>query len=123
MSKKLATGRLREARIELLQARAAVERQTLNQGMRHLGQDIQPLALLRSFLPASVARKRPSDWLFQGLGLARRYPYLVSAASALFSGVRKRNRLLRVGVGLLISWQLARGLGGRDNAQSDQTGR
>jgi len=115
MARKPSASRLREVKIELLRARAAIERQTLQNSLRHVGQDLQPGALLRSFLPASVSRKRPTDWLFQGLGLLRRYPFIVSTASALLSGVRKRNRLLRLGAGLLLSWQVARNMSGRDD--------
>ncbi|NYT67736.1 hypothetical protein [Pusillimonas noertemannii] len=115
MASKPSASRLREVKIELLRARAAIERQTLQNSLRHVGQDLQPGALLRSFLPASVSRKRPTDWLFQGLGLLRRYPFIVSTASTLLSGVRKRNRLLRLGAGLLLSWQVARNMGGRDD--------
>ncbi len=115
MARKPSASRLREVKIELLRARAAIERQTLQNSLRHVGRDLQPGALLRSFLPASVSRRRPSDWLFQGLGMLRRYPFIVSTASALLSGVRKRNRLLRLGAGLLLSWQVARNMGGRDD--------
>lgn len=115
--------RLREAHIELLRARAAIERQTLRNSFRHLGNDLQPSALLRSLLPASLGRKRPTDWLFQGLGLMKRYPFLVSAVSTVFSGARKKHRLLRMGAGLLISWQLARGLGARNDARPAQADR
>lgn len=115
MASKPSKARLREVRIELLRARAAIERQTLGNSLRHLGQDLKPSALLRGLLPASVSRKRPTDWVFQGLGLMRRYPFIVSTASALLSGVRKRHRLLRLGAGLLLSWQVARNMGGRDD--------
>ncbi|TFL13177.1 hypothetical protein CSC67_14890 [Pusillimonas caeni] len=114
MAKKASAARMREVKIELLRARAAIERQTLHNSLHHLGQDLQPRALLRSLLPAAVSRKRPTDWLFQGVGLMRRYPVIVSTASALLSGVRKRHRLLRLGAGLLLSWQVARNMGGRD---------
>lgn len=120
MASKPSAAKLREARIELLRARAALERQTLGNSVRHLGNDLQPSALLRSFLPASVGRQRPSDWLFQGLGLMRRYPFLVSAVTTLFSGARKRNRLLRLGAGLLVSWQLAKGLSARNQGPADR---
>jgi len=113
MANKPSAAKLREVRIELLRARAALERQTLGTSIRHLGQDLKPSALLRSFLPGSVSRKRPTDWLFQGLSLMRRYPFIVSTASALLSGVRKRRRLLRLGAGLLLSWQVARNMSDR----------
>lgn len=114
MARRPSQARLREVRIELLRSRAALERQSLGNSLRHLGQDLKPSALLRSLLPASMSRKRPTDWLFQGLGLMKRYPFIVSTASALLSGVRKRHRLLRIGAGLLLSWQVARSMGGRD---------
>jgi len=120
MGNKPPTSREREIKIELLRARAAIERQTLRNSLHHLGQDLQPSALLRSLLPSSVGRKRPTDWLFQGVGLMKRYPFLVSTVSALFSGVRKRHRLLRMGAGLLLSWQLARGLGAYNEDSSKQ---
>lgn len=115
MAKRPVTAQLREARIELLRARAAIERQTLRNSLHHLGNDLQPSSLLRSFLPKSAGRGRPTDWLFQSLGLMKRYPFLVSAVSTLFSGVRKRNRLFRLGAGLLLSWQLTRSLSARNN--------
>ncbi|WP_397474056.1 hypothetical protein [Pusillimonas sp.] len=115
MAKKPSAARLREVKIELLRARAAIERQTLGNSFRRLGQDLKPSALLRGLLPASVSRKRPTDWMFQGLNLVRRYPFIVSTASALLSGVRKRHRLLRLGAGLLLSWQVARNMGGDSN--------
>src|SRR5690606_22920566 len=115
MAKETSSARLREVKIELLRARAAIERQSLQNSLHHLGQDLQPKALLRSLLPASMSRKRPTDWLFQGVSLMRRYPFIVSTASALLSGVRKRHRLLRLGAGLLLSWQVARNMGGRDD--------
>lgn len=116
MADKPSAAKLREVKIELLRARAAIERQTLGSSVRHLAQDIKPSSLLRSLLPASFSRKRPTDWVFQGLSLMRRYPFIVSTASALLSGVRKRHRLLRLGAGLLLSWQVARNMGGHDKA-------
>lgn len=110
MTNKTPSSRQREIQIELLRARAAIERQTLSTGLKHLGHDLQPGSLLRSLLPKSVGRKKPSELLFQGVSLLRRYPFLISTASAVFSGVRKRKRLLRIGAGLLLSWQLSRGL-------------
>jgi len=113
MAKSPSKARLREVKIELLRARAAIERQTLGNSLRHLGQDLKPAALVRGLLPASVSSKKPTDWLFQGVRLARRYPFILSTASALLSGVRKRHPLLRLGAGLLLSWQVARNMGGR----------
>lgn len=118
MAKLPSGARLREVKIELLRARAAIERQTLANGFRHLGQDIKPASLLRGLLPASISRTRPTDLLFQGFSLMRRYPFIVSTASALLSGVRKRHHLLRLGAGLLLSWQVARSMSGRNEDDS-----
>ncbi len=116
MANKPSAAKLREVRIELLRARAALERQTLGNSIRHISHDIKPSSLLRSLLPSSGKRKRPSDWLVQGMNLVRRYPFILPTASALLSGVKKRNRLLRLGAGLLLSWGVARNMGGKDAA-------
>ena len=115
MAKQASEDQLRSMRIELLRARAALERKALGNNLRHVGQELTPSSLLRSFLPGGVSSSRPSDWLLQGMGLVKRYPFLFSAVSTVFSGVRKKHRWLRVGVGLLLSWQLARKMGGKDS--------
>src|SRR3546814_5917573 len=108
MAKQASAGKLREVRIELLRARAAIQRQALGNSVRNLGHDLTPSALLKSVLPGSGGRKGPTDWLAEGIGLIKRYPFIVSTASALFSGVRKRHRLVRLGAGLRLNWQVAR---------------
>jgi len=108
MAKKPSASQLRDVRIELLRARAAVERQALARGAHSLATELTPAALVRGMLPRGLSGRRPTDWLFQGARLLRRYPYLLSAASTVLSGVRKRHRLLRIGAGLLLSWGLAR---------------
>lgn len=122
MAKKQSAGQLREVRIELLRARAAIQRQALSNNVRSLGNDLTPSALLKGLLPGSVGRKRPADWVGEGLGLLRRYPFILSTASALFSGARKRHRLVRLGAGLLLTWQVARSMSGR-NEKDVQAGR
>lgn len=121
MSSKPSATRMREIQIELLRARAAIERQTLGHTIRHLGEDLKPSSLVRSFLPSSGGSgKKPTDYLFQGLSLVRRYPFIMSTASALLSGVRKRNRLLRMAAGLLLSWQVARNMGSKDDPRIER---
>lgn len=99
---------LREIRKEMLRARAQVERHELGRGSRRLREDLTPGSLLRTMVPAGLTSKRPTDWLVDGASLVRRYPYLVSAASTIFSGLSRRRRLWRIGGGLLFSWFLSR---------------
>ncbi|MCB5364597.1 hypothetical protein H0484_12650 [Pusillimonas sp. CC-YST705] len=109
MSKsRLSEKELRSLRKDMLRARVQLERHSLARGSRHLANDLSPGSLLRSVLPVGLTSKRPSDWLFEGVGLVRRYPYLFSAASAIFSGVRRRRRLWHIGAGLALSWALTR---------------
>ncbi|HEY9459795.1 MAG TPA: hypothetical protein VIR04_03230 [Paralcaligenes sp.] len=98
----------RPERIELARARAALERQSLERGIRNLEESLKPATLFRGLLPKSVAQSGSLGWLGQGLLLTQRYPLLASGASALISGLGKRHRWLRLGAGLLLGWQLAR---------------
>ena len=100
----------RALRIELVRARAALERQRLARSASNLAESLTPAALVKSILPTSFSRNRPSDWLLQGVGIMRRYPLLASSASTLLSGVGKRHRWWKIGAGLLLSWQVARSM-------------
>ncbi len=99
----------RAMQIELVRARAALERQSLGRNFTELTHALKPSALLGSFFHRSSSR-RPSDLLQKAFMLTRQYPLLASAASALFSRVGKRRRLWRIGAGLLLSWQVARAM-------------
>lgn len=99
----------RALQIELVRARAALERQSLGRNVNELAQSLAPSALMGSFFPR-LSSQKPSDWLFKAFALTRQYPLLASAASALFTGVGKRRRLWRIGAGLLLSWQVARAM-------------
>lgn len=101
----------RALRIELLRARAALERQRLARSAHGLADSLTPASLIKSMLPMSVSQKKPSDWLLQGVGLMQRYPLLASGATALMSSAAKRHRWWRLGAGLLLSWQVARSMG------------
>lgn len=92
-------------RIEILRAHAALERQALARQARQVGKALKPAALLHEALPVVSGW---STWrLLQGLSLARRYPLLITAASAMLTGRGKRN-WLRIGVGVLLGWQALR---------------
>jgi len=73
----------RAVRIELLRARAAIERESLAQGIVSAGRKLEPAALLKSFLPG-LASGGASRWAMQAIGLARRYPLISSSLSAMF---------------------------------------
>lgn len=116
MTKTLSTGE-RALRIELLRARAALERQSFVYSARSVHDSLTPMGIVRSVFPR-MAKKGPADWLLQGFSVARRYPFLASGLSALVSGAGRRRGLWRVAVGLLLSWQVVRALG-RSNADKD----
>lgn len=99
----------RAMQIELVRARAALERQSLGRNVGELTHSFTPSALMSSFFPRMSSRK-PSDWLFKALSLGRQYPLLASVASTAFSRVGKRRRLWRIAAGLLLSWQVARAM-------------
>lgn len=101
----------RALRIELVRARAALERQSLARDVRELGEALKPGVLFRGWLPSMAAKARPLDWLGHGLALTRRYPLLASAASTVLSGIGKRHRWWRLGSSLLLGWQLVRSVG------------
>lgn len=106
--KKSLSAQDRALHIELVRARAAIERQRLKRGVHELGLSLRPAALAKGVLPGLTGGRGATDWLFRIFSLSRRYPLLTSGASALLSGVGKRHRLLKIGLGLLVVWQLNR---------------
>jgi hypothetical protein len=109
----------RDLRIELVRARATLERQRLARSACNLAESLTPAALVKSMLPLSVSRKKPSEWLMQGVGLMQRYPLLASGASALLTRVGKRHRWWRLGAAALLSWQVARSISGSHSDNRD----
>ncbi|PND32570.1 hypothetical protein C1I89_16020 [Achromobacter pulmonis] len=109
----------RAVRIELLRARAAIERESLAQSIASAGRRLEPSALLRGLLP-SLASSSASRWALQAISLARRYPLVSSSLSAMVMRGGKRSRLLKIAGGAFVGWQLfkawrgARQDGGRD---------
>ncbi|MDN5842962.1 MAG: hypothetical protein L0H54_05875 [Alcaligenaceae bacterium] len=98
----------RRLRIELLRTRAGYERLALRRSACELIGAVQPEALVSQAglgLRASGLR-----WVVSVLGLARRYPIMLSAGSALISGARKSNPYVRAGVAGLLIWRLLRGV-------------
>ncbi|HWL27426.1 MAG TPA: hypothetical protein VNQ97_00830 [Burkholderiaceae bacterium] len=105
------TSKERALHIEVVRARAALERQSLASNVKVLSHSLTPGALVKGlFLGKSSRSRSPADWVFNALTLTRRYPLLASSVSAVLSGVGKRRRWWRIAGGLLLSWQLARAM-------------
>lgn len=106
---RLPPGRDRALRIELLRARAAIERQSLSQGVRQLGDSITPRGLLQSFLPGTQGGGgSPVQLLLRLVRLTRRYPLVLSLGSSLLAVVgRRRSFLGKLAMGALVVWKIA----------------
>ena len=109
----------RAVRIELLRARAALERESLAHDIAAAGRSLEPANLLKRWLPG-LAKGNVSRLLWQGVSLARRYPFISSTLSALIMGRGKRSRLLRLAGGALLGWQVFKGW--RDSRSSRDAG-
>lgn len=109
MSRRLPPGRDRALRIELLRARATMERHGLARGVQDLSASLTPRGLMESFLPSGARRTSPSDLLMRVFSLTRRYPMILSLGSAVLGASRKRRDLLaKLALGGLIAWKVAR---------------
>lgn len=102
----------RRVRIELLRARAAVERQEMCYITRQIGASIQPeniFALLRGQISQGIGTKlgasKTGKWLDFVLSLSQRYPLLLSGASAL-AGTVVGKKKWRIGAVALTTWRL-----------------
>lgn len=103
----------RQVRIEMLRARAALERETLAQRLIETGHDLAPSNLIRSLLPASMAgliggggARGGMSMLWQAVSLARRYPIVSSTLSSALLGGGKRRGLLKLAGAGVAGWQL-----------------
>src|SRR5690606_9655901 len=93
------TSQDRAVRIELLRARAAMERQGFAHGVTELRESLTPRGLLESVFPKSK-RKSPSDLAMQAFSFSRRYPMVLSLGSALLStAARRRMRWWKLAAG------------------------
>ncbi|MFY0480831.1 hypothetical protein [Achromobacter marplatensis] len=95
----------RAVRIELLRARAAIERESLAQGIISTGRRLEPSSIIRGLLPR-LASGGASRWALQAITLARRYPLVSSSLSTLLMRGGKRFKLLKIAGGALVGWQL-----------------
>lgn len=108
------SSRDRAVRIELLRARAAIERQSVVHNVQSLGQSLTPRGLLETFMPrlgSGGRRKPPSDLLMQAFSFSRRYPMVLSMGTALLSkAARRKIRWWKLAAGAVLAWQASRNL-------------
>jgi hypothetical protein len=95
----------RAVRIELLRARAALEREALVISVVEAGQSLTPRSLFSSIWPR-VAAANGSRMAMQAFGLLRRYPMVGSSLSALAFGGGKKTGVMKAAGGALLAWRL-----------------
>lgn len=91
----------RVVRIELLRVRASLERQAISLQIQTLGDDLTPSKLWRSVKPSGA---NVGGVIRSALSLSRRYPFLMSGASAILSSVG--GRWMRIGTVVVVAWKL-----------------
>ena len=115
MSRQLSASE-RATRIELLRARAAIERQSMVHGVQHLGKSLTPRGLLEMAMPqfggrAKRQHRSPSTLLLQAFSFTRRYPMVLSMGSALLStAARRKLRWWKLAAGAVLAWHASRNL-------------
>jgi hypothetical protein len=95
----------RAVRIELLRARAALEREALVISVVHAGESITPRALFAGVWPR-VAAANSSRLAMQAFNVLRRYPVVGSCVSRLIFGGTKKTGLLKLAGGVLVGWRI-----------------
>src|SRR5690554_6754823 len=114
MSRQL-SARERAVRIELLRARAAIERQSVAHGVQYLSNSITPRGLLEMVMPRfrgmGRGRGSSSSMLLQAFSFTRRYPMILSMGLALLStAARRKLRLWKLAAGAVLAWHASRNL-------------
>ena len=95
----------RQVKIELLRARAALEREALAQDIASASHDLKPGNVVRQWIPGGIQSSLPR-LLWKGVTLARRYPVVSSALSAIVMKRRgKGASLLKLAGSALVGWQ------------------
>ena len=88
----------RAVRLELLRARAAVERESFLIHATRLGDALDPRAFI-----GRMTQTKGGSFLFQGFDFAKRYPFVTSTLSTLLFG--RFSRLAKFGGIALTLWQ------------------
>lgn len=89
-----ASGQDRRVRIELLRLRASYQRLELQRSACQLAGELQPQAIVAQVRDGLGAAGL--GWLGSGVKTLRRFPLLLSLASTLLSGARRRRMLLKM---------------------------
>lgn len=97
----------RAVRIELLRAKAALERQSLAHNVSRARRDMDPSRLLRSVGPKFVS-SRVTGLVSQAITLARRYPVISSTLSSVLLGRGRFGRLAKLASVGMLAMQVAR---------------
>ncbi|KDB59098.1 hypothetical protein [Bordetella bronchiseptica] len=98
----------RMVRLELLRARAALEREALAQGIVEAGRTLTPGNMVKSIWP-SLGKANTSRLFWQAFALVRRYPFVSSTLSAMVMGRgARRSGLLKLAGVALVGWQAYR---------------
>ena len=102
----------RRVRIELLRARAALERQEMAYLTRQIGSSMQPENIMALFkgrfsnvLGMGLSGTKTGHWLDFALSFHQRYPLLLSGVSALASSVLGKKKW-RLGAAAFTAWRL-----------------
>lgn len=96
----------RQIRIELLRARAAIERDTLQQQACTIAEQISPASLLQRLVPRPLRLGGTPGLFVQGFSLLRRYPFVLSTLSSVVGGATgsRSRKLLRIGIAGYLAW-------------------
>lgn len=113
MTKRRMTKQERLIRIELARTRAALERQNVARNLHDLHESLTPSGIFHSLFSHGSGRGRARgqvNWLAQAVALSRRYPFLITGASAALStiGRGRRGVAWRLVLGTLAGWRLLR---------------
>lgn len=113
MTKRRMTKQERQIRIELARTRAALERQNVARSLHDLHESLTPSGIFQSLFSRSGGRGHSGgqvNWLAQAVALSRRYPFLITGASAALStlGRGRRGVAWRLVLGALAGWRLLR---------------
>lgn len=102
----------RAVRIELLRAKAALERETFVVNVASVGRNLTPGNAMRGLWPGVMEAARASggtNMAMQAFNLWRRYPMVGSTLSALVLGGGRKSHLLKAIVVGVAGWKLYQG--------------